>query len=59
MLSNAYVMLNIKSKLLHIKYLYISQLYCNFEESSLINIVQNYNHRLALHDSFKIVPTFI
>ena len=27
--------------------LYVTQLYRNFEESSLINIVENYNHRLA------------
>ena len=28
-------------------YLYVIQLYHNFEESSLINIVENYNHCLA------------
>ena len=55
MLLHAYVMLNIKSKLSNIIYLYISPLYCNFEESSLINIVQNYNHRLALNDNFTIM----
>ena len=64
MLLNAYVMLNIKSKLSNIRpiYLYISQLYCNFEESSLINIVENYNHHLALNDNLQlcqIVPTLI
>ena len=36
-------------------YLYISQLYCKFEESSLINIVENYNHRLAINDNFTIM----
>ena len=28
-------------------YLYVIQLYSNFEESSLINIVETYNHCLA------------
>ena len=27
--------------------LYVTQLYRNFEKSSSINIVENYNHRLA------------
>ena len=36
-------------------YLYKSQLYCKFEESSLINIVENYNHRLAINDNFTIM----
>ena len=61
MLLNAYVMLNIKSKLSNIIYLCISQLYCNFAESSLINIVENYNH-LALNDNLQLcqtVPTLI
>ena len=53
MLLNAYVMLNTKSKLSNIIYIY--QLYCNFEESSLINIVENYNHHLALNDNFTIM----
>ena len=30
-------------------------LYINFEESSLINIVENYNHHLALNDNFTIM----
>ena len=64
MLLNTYVMLNIKSKLSNIIYLYISQfielyvdaqLYCNFEESSLINIVENYNHHLAFNDNFTMM----
>ena len=28
-------------------HLYVIQLYRNFEESSLINIIENYNHYLA------------
>ena len=52
MLLNAYVMLNIKSKLSNIIYLSVI---LQLEESSLINIVENYNHRLALNDNFTIM----
>ena len=36
-------------------YLYVSQLYCNLEESSLINTVKNYNNRLTFNDKFTIM----
>ena len=51
MLLNAYVMFNIKSKLSNIIYISISFSYTELKESSLINFVENYNHRLALNDN--------
>ena len=46
-----YVTLNIKrqqlSNIIYYVCLYVIQLYHSFEESSLINIVENYNHHLA------------
>ena len=36
-------------------YLYVIQLYLSFEESSLINFVENYNHCLTLNDKFTIM----
>ena len=35
------------SNIIYYVYLYVIQLFLNFEESSLINIVENYNHCLA------------
>ena len=32
-----------------------AQLYCNFKESSLINIAENCNHHLALNDNFTMM----
>ena len=36
-------------------YIYVIQLYLSFEDSSLINFVENYNHCLTLNDKFTIM----